>query len=251
MRQTYLTAVVLAVATLTVWTCAGRATRADDPPVPATRSFLMGFTRWPADLTMEGILTAQNFAHEHGDIVSVMFIGGIPWPEALAEEPFSQDVQNNMAYQPPAGKKLFLSICPLNMDRKGLAPYWGEKDNQPLPVPWSSYRLNSPEVKKAYPPLRPARREDHEAGLPGDRRGEQRAAVALGREMGGTDGTPSGDLRRCEATVPDLPVCFTTEVLHYKKLASDATGLRPGSPGGGVDEVQRRVRHEHVPAHEL
>jgi hypothetical protein len=43
-------------------------------PAPATRPFLMGFTRWPSDLTIEGFLTAQDFAHAHGDIVSVMFI---------------------------------------------------------------------------------------------------------------------------------------------------------------------------------
>ncbi len=124
--------------------------RAEDSPVPTARPFLMGFTRWPADLTLEGVMTAQNFAHEHGDIVSVMFIGGIPWPESLADQPYSQDVQNNMAYQPPAGKKIFLSISPLNMDRKDIAPYWGEKDNQPLPAPWQSYALNSLEVQKAY-----------------------------------------------------------------------------------------------------
>jgi hypothetical protein len=224
MRRTYLTAVVLAVASLTVWTCAGGATRADDPPVPAARSFLMGFTRWPADLTMDGLLTAQNFAHEHGDIVSVMFIGGIPWPEALADEPFSQDVQNNMAYQPPAGKKLFLSICPLNMDRKGLAPYWGEKENQPLPAPWSSYRLNSPEVKKAYvhfvlravKTMRPA-------------------YLAIGVENNvllshsAEKWVELMELHRetyaaVKQQYPELPVCFTTEVLHYKKLASDAKG---------------------------
>jgi hypothetical protein len=110
----------------------------------------MGFTRWPADLTPEGVQTAQEFAHQHGDVVSVMFIGGIPWPESLGNQPYSQDVRNNMAYQPPAGKRLFLSISPLNMDRKDIAPYWGEGDNQPLPDPWQSYALNSPEVKTAY-----------------------------------------------------------------------------------------------------
>jgi hypothetical protein len=56
---------------------------AEDPPVVTTRPFLMGFTRWPADLTPEGVQTAQEFAHQHGDVVSVMFIGGIPWPESL------------------------------------------------------------------------------------------------------------------------------------------------------------------------
>lgn len=74
---------------------------------PATRPFHLGFTRWPADLTEEGVRTAQDFAHVHGDIVSVMFIGGIPWPEAMAAEKFSWDVEANLKYHPPAGKKLF------------------------------------------------------------------------------------------------------------------------------------------------
>jgi hypothetical protein len=123
---------------------------ADDGTVPLTRPFHMGFTRWPADLTLEGFLTAQNFAHEHGDIVSVMFIGGLPWPEALEGTEFSKDVDRNLGYRPPSGKKLFLSISPLNKDRSDLAPYWGEKDNLPLPAPWNRRKLNSPEVKKAF-----------------------------------------------------------------------------------------------------
>ena len=215
---------LIAIVLLLSWLFSGWELRADDPPVPTTRPFLMGFTRWPADLTMEGFLTAQNFAHQHGDVVSVMFIGGIPWPEALADKPFSQDVQNNMAYQPPQGKKLFLSICPLNMDRKGLAPYWGEKDNQPLSAPWSSYALNSPEVKQAYLNfvLRAVKAMNP-------------AYLAIGVENNvllSNSAEKWNELkelhRETYAAVkqqyPDLPVCFTTEVLHYKKLASDARG---------------------------
>ena len=29
-------------------------------------------------------------------MVSVMFIGGIPWPEALEGQPFSRDVESNV-----------------------------------------------------------------------------------------------------------------------------------------------------------
>ena len=98
---------------------------AEDSEAPKTRPFHMGFTRWPADLTADGVKTAVDFADTHGDIISVMFIGGIPWQEALDGRPFSKDVQDNFRYRPAAGEKLFLSISPLNKDRKGLAPYWG------------------------------------------------------------------------------------------------------------------------------
>lgn len=35
---------------------------AEDESAPSTRPFHMSFTRWPADLTLEGFLTAQEFA---------------------------------------------------------------------------------------------------------------------------------------------------------------------------------------------
>ena len=110
---------------------------AEDGVAPSMRPFHMGFTLWPADLSLEGIRTARDFAHEHGDIVSVMFIGGIPWPEAFEGRAFSKDVDRNLSYRPPNGKKLFLSISPLNKDRSDLASYWGEKDNLSLPEPWN------------------------------------------------------------------------------------------------------------------
>jgi hypothetical protein len=75
----------------------------------------MGFTEWPADLTDDGAALAREYAGAHGDIVSVMFIGGIPWPEALDGKPFSKAVQENLSYRTPAGKKLFLSISPLRI----------------------------------------------------------------------------------------------------------------------------------------
>lgn len=196
--------------------------RADDPAVPGSRPFRMGFTRWPADLSVEGFLTAQDFAHAHGDIVSVMFIGGIPWPEALEGKPFSRDVENNLSYRPPAGKKLFLSISPLNKDRKDIAPYWGHKDNLPLPTPWDRRALDSPEVKKAFLAF------------------TLRAVKAMNPDFLAI-GIESNVLlsnnparwkqwkqlhRETYAAVkdkyPKLPVFFTTDVLHYKKLATEA-----------------------------
>jgi len=193
---------------------------AGDPP--QTRPFHMGFTRWPADFTLEGMITAEKFAHDHGDIVSVMFIGGVPWSEALAGQPFSQDVQNNFKYRPPQGRKLFLSISPLNMDRKALAPYWGSKDNLPLPKPWNTAKLDDPDVKKAYLQfvLRAveAMKPDY---------------LAIGIENNvllSNDARKWAQLKTLHAETyaavkekhPALPVFFTTEVMHYKKLATEA-----------------------------
>ncbi len=191
---------------------------------PTSRPFHLGFTRWPADLTPDGITTAQNFAHEHGDIVSVCFIGGIPWPESLSDKPFSKDVQSNLGYRPPAGRKLFLQISPLNRDRKGMAPYWGEKDNLPLPKPWDAYAFDSPEVMRAYLGfvLRAvdAMRPDY---------------LAIGMENNillSHDPVKWRQLKTLHAATyaavkakhPALPVFFTTDVMHYRKFANEARG---------------------------
>lgn len=195
---------------------------ADDSGAPRSRPFLMGFTGWPADLSLDGFITARDFAHAHGDIVSVMFIGGIPWPEALENGRFSQDVENHLKDRPPAGKKLFLSICPLNKDRKGMAPHWGEKDNLPLPEEWASRALNSPEVKTAFKNfvLRAvdAMHPDYLAiGIENN--------VLLSHDP--AKWRQLKELHRATYAAvkekhPKLPVFFTTEVMHYKKLASEA-----------------------------
>src|SRR5688572_22328544 len=191
---------------------------------PATRPFLMGFTQWPADLTDEGVAIAREYAHARGDIVSVMFIGGIPWQEALDGKPFSKDVQEHMSYRSPAGKKLFLSISPLNSDKRGLAPYWGETDNRPLPRPWIGEALNSPRVKRAYLNFImraiDAMKPDYLAiGVESN--------VMLSRDQ--SKWQQLKDLHRDTYTAikkahRSLPVFFTTEVLHYKRLTRDAKG---------------------------
>jgi hypothetical protein len=197
-------------------------TEEDPLPEVERRPFFMGFTQWPADLTLEGVQMAQEFAEAHGDIISIMFNGGVPWPEALEGRPFSQDVEKKLAYRPPDGKKLFLSISPLDMERKKLAPYWGEKDNMPLPDDWKSRALNSPEVKKAL--LNFAIRSV-DAMHPD--------FLAVGVELNALlSHEPAKwpqlkELYRetytaLKARYPELPVFFTTEVLHYKKYASSA-----------------------------
>ena len=187
---------------------------------PVTRPFAMGFTSWPADLTPEGVATAQKFADAHGDIISVMFIGGIPWPEALEGKPFSKDVQDALADRPPGEKKLFLSISPLDKDRKGLAPYWGEKDNQPLPKPWDKEPLNSPRVKKAFlnfvlHSVKTMRPDYLAIGVESN--------VLLSRDS--AKWHQLKELHRetyaaVKKAYPKLPVFFTTEVLHYKDRKS-------------------------------
>jgi hypothetical protein len=167
-------------------------------------------------------VTAQRFAYTHGDIVAVTFLGGIPWPEAFAGKEFSQDVRDNFAYRPPQGKKLLLAISPLDKDRRGLAPYWGEKENLPLPKPWDKEPLNSPRVKKAFASFVT---RSVEALHPDYLAIGIEANVLLSREP--SKWRQFKELYRdtysaLKTTYPKLPVFFTTDVLHYKKLARDA-----------------------------
>ena len=165
---------------------------------------------------------AQKFADIHGDILAVMLNGGIPWPEALEGKTFPQDVQDALADRPSSETKLFLSISPLDRDRKGLAPYWGEKDNQPLPKPWDKEPLNSPRVKKAFLSFVlhcvKVMRPDYLAI-------SVESNVLLSRDS--SKWRQLKELHRDTYSAvkkmhPKLPVFFTTEVLHYKRLARDA-----------------------------
>jgi hypothetical protein len=191
-------------------------------------------------LSLRGIQQADQFLAKHADLVSAMFIGGIPWPEALDGKPFSRDVQNQLNYRRPAGYELFLSISPLNQDRKRLAPYWGEKDNQPLPAEWAERSFNSPEVIDAFArfTLRSveALKPDY---------------LAIGIESNvllSHDRRAWQDYKEFHRTVynavkkahPQLPVFFTTEVNHYLKRATEARG----SPQ--QEEVADLMKHSDV-----
>lgn len=161
---------------------------------------------------------AVDFAHTHGDIVSVMFIGGIPWPEALAGTPYSADVENNFNYRPPRGLKTFLSISPLSEGRDSLAPYWGVRDNMPLPPGWDEKPLDHPDVINAYSRFSidaVRRMKPSYLGLAIEAnilKSKNPAAwpafTRLYREA----------RRRVRASFPDLPVFFTTEVSHYLEM---------------------------------
>jgi hypothetical protein len=218
----------------------GSALHAQEPAAPQSRPFRLGFTRWPADLTPEGVRTADEFARAHGDIVSVMFIGGLPWPEAHDGKTFPKDVRDNLGYRPPAGTKLFLSISPLDKDRRNLAPYWGDRDNLPLPEPWGKLGLNSPEVKKAFLNfcLRAveAMKPDYLAiGIESNvLLSHDRAKWAQLKEL------HRATYAALKEKYPDLPVFFTTDVLHYKKLAGEARGS--DQEGEGAD----LMRHSDV-----
>ena len=77
--------------------------RADDscptpPPPPAagstSRTFHMGFTRWPPEATLDGVARMNAFLEDHGDMTAIHFDGGVPWNEALRGAPLPPSVMN-------------------------------------------------------------------------------------------------------------------------------------------------------------
>ncbi len=209
-------------------------------PTARSRTFRMGFTPWPSELSVRGLRTAEEFIQKHGDLVSLMFIGGVPWQEALDGKPFSADVQSKLAYKPPRGHKLFVSISPLNMGRNGLAPHWGERENMPLPDEWAKRRFNDPKVVRAMTAF--ALRSV--AALKPE-------WLAIGVESNALlshDKAAWRDYKEMHRAVyasvkrrhPRLPVFFTTEVNHYLERATEARG------SGQEREVADLMRHSDL-----
>lgn len=206
-------------------------------PQAETRPFRMGFTPWPSELSQKGLETADRFIKSHADLVSIMVNGGIPWQEALEDKPFSADVNRQLAFVPYPGAKVFLSISPLAMDRRSLAPYWGEKDNLPLPPAWKDLPFDSPKViaaltkftlraVKAMKPSYLAIGVESNALLSNDRTAWQ-AYKRMHRSL----------YDSVKKAHPSLPTFFTTEVNHYLERMTEAKG------SGQAKEVADLMQH--------
>lgn len=149
-RTRHLAALIVAAVFL-ISSCAasGQKLRSDDL---APRSFYMGFTPWPYDMSVPALVWGDRAIRAHGDIISQTFEEGVPWPEALAGKPYQHGMEKEIRdrVQRMEGSKRVVSISPLNTGRNGLAPYRGDQANLPLPKPWDKIRFNDARVKTAY-----------------------------------------------------------------------------------------------------
>jgi len=145
--------------TLSILACDAEDTAPTPRPTPTTdpnalpRSFHLGFTPFPFDSSLEAV----NFTYDRlaidSDIVAHHFDDGIPWLEALSDDPYSKYLQGDWEARKektPSGHKVFIAITPIRQMRDGLALYWGDAGSQPLPPPWDTYDFNHPDVKSAY-----------------------------------------------------------------------------------------------------
>ncbi len=135
-------------------TCSKEDSPQSDPPFPENRSFYMGFTAFPYDLTPEAIADTYQNVGRDGDIYLNHLDHGVPWDEALNELPFPDEINNTLLEANEArghGQKLFLTATPTNQSRDALADYWNNHGtHQPLPANWKGKKFNDPMVISAY-----------------------------------------------------------------------------------------------------
>lgn len=118
------------------------------------RSFYMGVTSWPADLTIDEVNKAYEFINTNCDIVSHHFDDGIPYQEAFTNATipaeFVQDIQTRKS-KTAVGKKVFLSISALDLNRIQKARYY-EKSTVSAAIKnqWMQLSFTNPDLITAY-----------------------------------------------------------------------------------------------------
>jgi hypothetical protein len=125
----------------------------DEEKSQPARNFYLGFTPFPYDISLEAVEESYSNITTNGDIINHHFDNGVPWIEALAGEPFSDDIMNDWnsrKQKTPSSFKVYLSVAAINPNRNGLAFYRGEAHDMDLSSPWNTYSFNTTEVKKVY-----------------------------------------------------------------------------------------------------
>jgi hypothetical protein len=112
----------------------------------------MGFSPWPWDATQAAVDWTWQQLLLDGDLVSQHLEEGVPWKEAESGAPFPPDYQSSLndGKARAGAKAMLLSVNPLDVGRKHLAPYRGAQPNTPLSAPWDGYALDDIHVKNAY-----------------------------------------------------------------------------------------------------
>lgn len=117
-----------------------------------SRSFYMGFTAFPWDMTVEAVNATNKFVAENGDIIAHQFDAGVPWSETPDDRPFHVNLENDWKNRRSASSdmKILVSLTPLNGGRNAMALYRGKDENMPLPDRFKGVAFDDPIVKKAY-----------------------------------------------------------------------------------------------------
>lgn len=127
---------------------------AGETTLPAERSFYMGFSPQPHDLSESAWEEAFHNGNIHGDIIVNYFDEGVPWPEAHenanAYHPnLEADIQRRLKHL-NKGKKSLLALSPLDLERRSPAGYRGEEDWMERPGDWKNRKFNHDKMITAY-----------------------------------------------------------------------------------------------------
>ncbi len=145
-----------AIVTMLICLCLGCSSgdNIGDNSKEPSRSFFMAFTPWPYAGTVDAVNDTYNKIQKHGDIINHHIDGGVPWPEAFANQAAYHDsVEGDLSQRllnTRVGMPVILSVCPLNTARNAPADYWADGTNLPRPLPWNTYDFGDPELVSAY-----------------------------------------------------------------------------------------------------
>lgn len=126
----------------------------EDNIVLEQRSFYMGTTPWPADLTLEEVGNSYNFINDHCDIVSHHFDDGIPYDEAFNNTSMPVHLLEDILTRKTktaTNKNIFLSVAALSINRNAKAPYYSNAaTSNTIKTYWESLPVDDPKVATAY-----------------------------------------------------------------------------------------------------
>ena len=137
-----------------VYSCSKKNEEDTLPKSENERSFHMGFTAFPYDLSLEALGISFKDVNEKGDIFLAHFDNGVPWKEALNDLPFPTEIKNSInstKLELAPENKLILTATATSTERNKLAGYWNDSGSyEPLEFPWSLYSFKEPQVITAY-----------------------------------------------------------------------------------------------------
>ncbi len=112
------------------------------------RTFFLGFTPFPFDGTIDGIIDALATITADADLIAMHHDDGIPWQTAFdgGTHPNADFFRGQVAGV-PASHRVFLAMTPINFERDSLAPTWGDN---PDVAPWNTRDFDHPDVIQAY-----------------------------------------------------------------------------------------------------
>lgn len=121
--------------------------------LPEQRSFYLGLTPHPHDFTPQAIADTYKLLARHADLIAHHLDEGVPWEEALTGKPFDANVENDIKTRldgTPAGKKVFLSLTPISIERNGLAGVWAKDSHMAKPASLADKPFDHADVVRGY-----------------------------------------------------------------------------------------------------